>query len=61
MARMVNLTCGGYGTHQPQRWYWRIHYTRISRGLFYALGGFSNPDLHRRGTRSGWSYWKRAT
>lgn len=32
--------------------------TRISRAEFYAMGGFSNPNLMRKGTRSGWSYWE---
>ena len=46
--------------HVPQSWYWSEVYARIRRGEFYALGGFMNPKLHRKGTRSGWTYWKQA-
>lgn len=32
---------------------------RISKKQFYVLGGFSNPDLFRQHTKSGWTYWVR--
>jgi hypothetical protein len=30
---------------------------QISKREWIALGGLSNPNLFRKGTRSGWSYW----
>lgn len=32
--------------------------TKLSRNQFYRYGGFSNPNQFRKGTRTGWSYWK---
>ena len=32
--------------------------TKISRRSFYANGGLSNPRHFRKGTRSGWTYWR---
>lgn len=32
--------------------------TRVSRRDFYRWGGLSQPDLYRKGTSSGWSYWR---
>lgn len=31
---------------------------RISRAEFWRGGGLSNPLLFRKGTKTGWSYWR---
>lgn len=39
-------------------WFARKSWARITRTEFYLYGGFSNPDLVRKGTKTGWSYWR---
>lgn len=33
--------------------------TKISRKMFYSLGGFSNPNLYRKSCGKSYSYWMR--
>ena len=40
------------------QWFARKSWARITRTEFYLYGGFSNPDHVRKGTPSGWSYWR---
>ena len=33
------------------------HAMRITKREWYALGGFANTKLFRKGTSRGWTYW----
>jgi hypothetical protein len=32
-------------------------YTKLSRRVWYAIGGLSNPNCWRRQTKRGWEYY----
>ena len=35
-----------------------INKKKISKKMFYDMGGFSNPNLYRKGVRGSWTYWE---